>query len=1134
MPAAMRKRVKGASPASAKGKSPKAAPKAKGKAAKRGGGSIASTSTANDDGEWQPEFGIDPLGAWGPYDPDGDGFITPYVARVELAKSSRAKCRFCCEKFSKGDVKVGLPMKWQGGRNSEVAPHGWATSWGHPACVRVPAAADACTRQEMKAYVHDFDVLGPKDQSSVLNNLMSKDVPEAQQELRPEDIKDTRTFEEAPEPTKLVQRLLPFQREGLGWMLKQEESKVRGGILADEMGMGKTIQTIAMLLASKERAAAASNASKTPSQKASTLIVLPTSALMQWSEEIKSFTEANALDVFIYYGDRSHVTEDELRAHDVVLTTYPIVEMEYRKVIDLQKKECPYCGKRFLLRTFYVHQKYFCGPEAVRTERLKKRETKQEQAKQKAMETLKIGVPAQPRSEGKIPTIMNVYKELMVDAGRTPLGMGEPGQRAAARRSKAAEDAKARVKVKIEDPIVISSGEEDEGEKPKKAKKDKVKDEGVVKGEDEDKASPKGAKRAAPKKRGRGSPAKVKDEDEWLPDASGDASDDDDESDDDDSDSDFQVRKKPKGRGRGRVGATARGKGVAGSKGKKVKVEAPSPSGGGEGTKAGGTGKGKMSATEEWQKQLFGENFEKILAEAKDPEDAVADSSLLHSFTWDRIILDEAHKIKGRTTSVAKAVYCLKSAKKWCLTGTPLQNRVGELYSLLRFLQVDPYAYYFCRKEGCNCKSLHWRFGPNNKACECCGHTSMSHYSQFNQTILNPITRYGYIGEGKNGVLTLKQVLQETQLRRTKKGRAEDVKLPKLEISIKELTLDEKEKDFYESLYKQVQVKFDAYVRRGTLLHNYAHIFELLSRLRQAVNHPFIVLHGNQPDKVTQAAASYTAKAGTSSLCGICHEEVAADEVVSGGCGHEFHRTCMLQYVQALPPGAKLKCPTCHQKMTIDLSETEERDMPVEETCVPCHEDAAAAPNVKKSSFLSKIDTSKFVTSSKIDSLVESILEMREAGDEHKGIVFSQYTRMLDLVEWRIKKLGIKTVKMVGSMPIMMRRSMLDAFKTDDDVKLLLLSLKAGGEGLNLQVASHVFVIDPWWNPAVEMQAIQRAHRIGQTKDVKAVRFCTKGTIEERMFQLQEKKSLVFEATIDGDFTSMAKLTEEDIRFLFT
>ena len=103
------------------------------------------------------------------------------------------------------------------------------------------------------------------------------------------------------------------------------------------------------------------------------------------------------------------------------------------------------------------------------------------------------------------------------------------------------------------------------------------------------------------------------------------------------------------------------------------------------------------------------------------------------------------------------------------------------------------------------------------------------------------------------------------------------------------------------------------------------------------------------------------------------------------------------------------------QVMTIDLSETEEHQTEMVEVETKAE---GSKPKAKKSSILSKIDTKSFVTSSKIEALVRSIKQMRDLGGEHKGIIFSQYTNMLDIVEWRIQKLGIKTVKMVGSMPI--------------------------------------------------------------------------------------------------------------------
>ena len=121
----------------------------------------------------------------------------------------------------------------------------------------------------------------------------------------------------------------------------------------------------------------------------------------------------------VYYGDRKHNTADSLASCDVVLTTYAVVESEYRAIIDKMKVVCQYCGKKLLPRTLVVHQQYFCGPDAERSEKLKKREKKQKQAADKAMVTLKIKKGPAAGTKGP-PTMANVYKELMAEAKRTP------------------------------------------------------------------------------------------------------------------------------------------------------------------------------------------------------------------------------------------------------------------------------------------------------------------------------------------------------------------------------------------------------------------------------------------------------------------------------------------------------------------------------------------------------------------------------------------------------------------------------------------------------------------------------------------------------------------------------------------
>lgn len=169
--------------------------------------------------------------------------------------------------------------------------------------------------------------------------------------------------------------------------------------------------------------------------------------------------------------------------------------------------------------------------------------------------------------------------------------------------------------------------------------------------------------------------------------------------------------------------------------------------------------------------------------------------------------------------------------------------RVGDLYSLVRFLRWEPWANYYCSRAGCNCSSFEYQFGPQMRRCKICKHSPMTHYSYFSKYILNPIKRYGYVGEGRKAMRKLRdEVLKQTVLRRTKEERKADMMLPDRFVTVRMTQLSPAEQDFYDALYSRSQAKFDTYVNKGTILHNYAHIFELLSRLRQACNHPYLVI----------------------------------------------------------------------------------------------------------------------------------------------------------------------------------------------------------------------------------------------------------------------------------------------------
>ncbi|KAL2613152.1 hypothetical protein R1flu_024844 [Riccia fluitans] len=490
-------------------------------------------------------------------------------------------------------------------------------------------------------------------------------------------------------------------------------------------------------------------------------------------------------------------------------------------------------------------------------------------------------------------------------------------------------------------------------------------------------------------------------------------------------------------------------------------------------------------------------------------------NSVLHSVKWARIILDEAHCIKDRRCSTSKGIFALRSTYKWALSGTPLQNRVGELYSLVRFLSVDPFSYYFCRN--CECQSLDYKFTDGNKCG--CGHSALVHFCWWNKFIANPIKKWGYVHEGRTAMNLLKNlVLSRTLLRRTKLERAADLALPPRTMYLRKDVFDAREEDFYQALYTQSQSQFNTYVDAGTLLNNYAHIFDLLTRLRQAVNHPYLVVY-------SATARSEAPQFGPveEAVCGLCHEP--AEDTVKTGCQHPFCKVCMEGYMEAGKELDSLQCPTCQTALMVDLTRSGSDEV---------KEVSAKVPGRKRSSILSRIKLENFQSSTKIDAVREELFDMLNKDPAAKAIIFSQFTAMLELIGHCLLKSGIKFVKLDGSMSMQTRDQMIDSFTHDVETKVFLMSLKAGGVALNLTVASHVFLMDPWWNPAVEQQAQDRIHRLGQYKPVRVIRFVIENTIEERILKLQEKKQLVFEGTVGGSAEALGKLTEDDLRFLFT
>jgi SNF2 family DNA or RNA helicase len=163
-------------------------------------------------------------------------------------------------------------------------------------------------------------------------------------------------------------------------------------------------------------------------------------------------------------------------------------------------------------------------------------------------------------------------------------------------------------------------------------------------------------------------------------------------------------------------------------------------------------------------------------------------------------------------------------------------------------------------------------------------------------------------------------------------------------------------------------------------------------------------------------------------------------------------------------------------------------------------------------------------TSSKIEALLEALETAVAEG--HKALVFSQWTSLLDLIEPALARAELPFARLDGTTRD--RGEVVARFQADDGPPVMLVSLKAGGSGLNLTAADHVFLCDPWWNPAVEAQAADRTHRIGQTRPVFVYRLVAAATVEERILALQDAKRALMDAAL-GDASSAAGLTRDDL-----
>ncbi|KAG5248058.1 DNA repair protein [Salix suchowensis] len=483
-----------------------------------------------------------------------------------------------------------------------------------------------------------------------------------------------------------------------------------------------------------------------------------------------------------------------------------------------------------------------------------------------------------------------------------------------------------------------------------------------------------------------------------------------------------------------------------------------------------------------------------VLASEFSAEDAVGNGGL-YSVHWFRVVLDEAHTIKSSKSKISFAAAALVADRRWCLTGTPIQNNVEDIYSLLRFLKVEPWENW-----------AWWKL------------------------VQKPFE------EGdERGLKLVKSILKPIMLRRTKTSRDRDGRpilvLPPADVQVIYCQLTETEKDFYEALFKKSKVKFDQFVEQGRVLHNYASILELLLRLRQCCDHPFLVmsrgdtqeysdlnklakrfLKGGQialegeatnvPSRAYIEEVVEELSKGEKGECPICLE--ACEDAVLTPCAHRLCRECLLASWRNASSGL---CPVCRKTIT-------------RQELITVPTDSRFQMDIEKN----------WVESSKIVALLQELENLRSSGS--KSILFSQWTAFLDLLQIPLSRSNISFVRLDGTLNQQQRERVIKQFSEDDSILVLLMSLKAGGVGINLTAASNAFVMDPWWNPAVEEQAVMRIHRIGQTKRVMIRRFIVKGTVEERMEAVKARKQLMISGALTDQEVRTARI--EELKMLFT
>ncbi|NXD28003.1 TTF2 factor, partial [Spelaeornis formosus] len=433
---------------------------------------------------------------------------------------------------------------------------------------------------------------------------------------------------------------------------------------------------------------------------------------------------------------------------------------------------------------------------------------------------------------------------------------------------------------------------------------------------------------------------------------------------------------------------------------------------------------------------------------------------------WARIILDEAHNIKNPRVQTSIAVCKLRASARWAVTGTPIQNNLLDIYSLLRFLRCSPFDEYKV-----------WKYQVDNN------------------------TRKG--GE-RLSLLTRSLLLQRTKDQLDSAGKPL-VSLPQRSTQLHQLKLTAEEQSVYNVLFARSRSTLQSYLKR-----------------QEQKNEGREYDGGNPFEKVAQDF-------------GVTQKEFLAGSQSASQVSSTVHVLSML---------LRLRQCCCHLsllKVALDQVNlnSEGLALSIEEQLGALTLSELQTSDSKSTVYLNgtAFQTDIFdITreSTKITQLLAELKTIQSCSEPQKSVVVSQWTSMLKVVAVHLQRLGLKYATVDGSVNPKQRMDVVEEFNNNPKgPQVMLVSLLAGGVGLNLTGGNHLFLLDMHWNPALEDQACDRIYRVGQQKDVVIHRFVCEGTVEEKILQLQKRKKGLAQQVLSGKGETFTKLTLADLKILF-